>query len=184
MLVSLIAAIVAALLYGIAAVMQAIAVRAASNKPADEELSQTEGGTLQNRTHCYDNGSGNAVGSASVLVAHGKLEEGAEECPNLIGRDHEAQKRSIWIPKGSQKGRGGRQAAHVAKVIAKEQEADGTAKGDGIHEILAFEAKEGRRSAHCELVHSFQLVIIVVVQRTDLRCIGLASSNITPAKNC
>src|SRR5215468_9953229 len=33
-LVSLIAAIVAALLYGIAAVMQAIAVRAASNKPA------------------------------------------------------------------------------------------------------------------------------------------------------
>ena len=36
MLVSLIAAIVAALLYGIAAVMQAIAVRAASNKPAQD----------------------------------------------------------------------------------------------------------------------------------------------------
>jgi drug/metabolite transporter (DMT)-like permease len=35
-LVSLIAAIVAALLYGIAAVMQAIAVRAASNKPAQD----------------------------------------------------------------------------------------------------------------------------------------------------
>jgi drug/metabolite transporter (DMT)-like permease len=35
-LVSLIAAIVAALLYGIAAVMQAIAVRAASNKPAED----------------------------------------------------------------------------------------------------------------------------------------------------
>ena len=34
MLVSLIAAIVAALLYGVASVMQAIAVRAASNKPA------------------------------------------------------------------------------------------------------------------------------------------------------
>ena len=36
MLVSLIAAIVAAVLYGIAAVMQAIAVRAASNKPAED----------------------------------------------------------------------------------------------------------------------------------------------------
>ena len=36
MLVSLIAAIVAALLYGIAAVMQAIAVRAASNKSAED----------------------------------------------------------------------------------------------------------------------------------------------------
>ena len=36
MLVSLVAAIVAALLYGIAAVMQAIAVRAASNKPAED----------------------------------------------------------------------------------------------------------------------------------------------------
>jgi len=35
-LVSLIAAIVAALLYGIAAVMQAIAVRAASNKSAED----------------------------------------------------------------------------------------------------------------------------------------------------
>ena len=34
MLVSLVAAIVAAVLYGIAAVMQAIAVRAASNKPS------------------------------------------------------------------------------------------------------------------------------------------------------
>ena len=36
MLVSLVAAIVAAVLYGVAAVMQAIAVRAASNKPAED----------------------------------------------------------------------------------------------------------------------------------------------------
>ena len=46
MLVSLIAAIVAALLYGVASVMQAIAVRAASNKPAPPSSSQLSTGTL------------------------------------------------------------------------------------------------------------------------------------------
>ena len=46
MLVSLVAAIVAAVLYGVASVMQAIAVRAASNKPADDAAGGVDPGLV------------------------------------------------------------------------------------------------------------------------------------------
>ena len=65
MLVSLIAAIVAALLYGIAAVMQAIAVRAASNKSAED----ASGG----------------VDPGLVKGSHGLAATSAQDRPLLIG---------------------------------------------------------------------------------------------------
>jgi drug/metabolite transporter (DMT)-like permease len=50
-LVSLCAAIVAALLYGVASVMQAIAVRAASRKPADEAAGGVDPGLIMRMLH-------------------------------------------------------------------------------------------------------------------------------------
>ena len=51
MLVSLIAAVVAALLYGVASVMQAIAVRAASLKPADDTAGGVDPGLIMRMLH-------------------------------------------------------------------------------------------------------------------------------------
>ena len=66
MLVSLIAAIVAALLYGIAAVMQAIAVRAASNKSAEDASGGVDPGLVV-RACCTSGGSSSAWSSTCWL---------------------------------------------------------------------------------------------------------------------
>ncbi len=76
MLVSLIAAIVAALLYGIAAVMQAIAVRAASNRPAEDASGGVDPGLVMRLLHqwrfvvsmCLD-----ALGFVAQLIALQRL---------------------------------------------------------------------------------------------------------------
>src|SRR5271166_5382101 len=75
-LVSLIAAIVAALLYGVASVMQAIAVRAASNKPAKDASGGVDPGLVVRLLHqwrfvasiCLD-----ALGFVAQLVALQRL---------------------------------------------------------------------------------------------------------------
>ena len=76
MLVSLIAAIVAALLYGVASVMQAIAVRAASNKSAEDASGGVDPGLVVRLLHqwrfvasiCLD-----ALGFVAQLVALQRL---------------------------------------------------------------------------------------------------------------
>ena len=76
MLVSLIAAIVAALLYGVASVMQAIAVRAASNKSAEDASGGVDPGLVVRLLHqwrfvasiCLD-----ALGFVAQLIALQRL---------------------------------------------------------------------------------------------------------------
>ena len=76
MLVSLIAAIIAAVFYGVASVIQAIAVRAASHRPPDEANAGVDPGLIVRLVHqwrfvasiCLD-----ALGFVAQLVALQKL---------------------------------------------------------------------------------------------------------------